>query len=589
MTFHDISVVFDEIAQTSSRLEITRLLAGLFKKASPTEARIICYLSLGLLRPPYETTQFGIASKTMTKIVAELLDTSAEDIKEQLRDIGDLGLIAGNAEWHKTGHKNLTVEEVYEQLSKLEATSGTGSQEEKSNLLLKLLKAVDPRSAQVIIRVVLGTLRLGFSDMTLIDALSWALAGDKSLRATIEHAYNICADIGRIAYVALSDGIDALENLNIVVGIPIRPAAAERLPTPEDIIEKIGPCVAQPKLDGFRLQIHFKYDARTKKHQLWFFSRNLLDMSHMFPDLVQAFENYPFGEIPHSLIVEGEAIVFDAKKNKFLPFQETVKRKRKHDIEETMSNLPLYFFLFDLLYYNNTSYLDKPHKVRRQKLEQLFHTKDKHIAIIPERFMETAQDLEDYFLEEIGEGLEGLVVKRPDASYQPGKRNFNWIKLKKHEKSEIEDTIDTVILGYYYGRGKRSKFGIGAFLVGVYDKKHDQFETIAKVGTGLSDEAWIELKKKCDAKAIPEKPNNVECSKELYPNVWVAPEIVCEVRADEITRSPLHTAGKTTHAQGLALRFPRFIQYRADKSAQEVTTVEEIKKMEQHQRREEKA
>jgi len=166
-----------------------------------------------------------------------------------------------------------------------------------------------------------------------------------------------------------------------------------------------------------------------------------------------------------------------------------------------------------------------------------------------------------------------------NSIYQPGKRNFNWIKLKRQETGHIEDTIDCVILGYYSGHGKRASFGIGALLVGVYNKNKDCFQTIAKIGTGLSDKEWREQRKICDEISVKVKPKNIECAKGLVPDVWVSPEIVCLIRADEITLSPLHSAGATKKDHGFALRFPRIMGYRPDKSPKEVTTIKEINRL----------
>jgi DNA ligase-1 len=421
------------------------------------------------------------------------------------------------------------------------------------------------------VRIILGKLRLGFSDMTIVDALSWMISGNKTLRGIIEDAYNICADIGLIAHTLKEKGIDALKDMHAQVGIPIRPAAAERLPTAADIVEKIGPCVAQPKLDGFRLQIHI--DKRKEKPVIKFFSRHLQDMSAMFPDLTKAVSELPV----QTCICEGEAIVFNADTGSFLPFQETVKRKRKHGIEQAMSDLPLQIFLFDLLYLNGSDLLDEPHEKRRDTLIDIVKKiKSEVVRVDAEVPIHTAGQLEAYFNEAISAGLEGLVVKRPQAPYQPGKRGFNWIKLKRIEGGQLEDTVDAVILGYYAGEGKRVHFGIGAFLVGVYNKKEDRFETIAKVGTGLKDEDWKELRKKCDAIAVSAQPKNVVCASELHPDVWVNPELVCAIFADEITLSPLHSAAKTEKQLGYALRFPRFMGYRSDKGPEEATTIDEI-------------
>jgi DNA ligase-1 len=570
--FAVVSHHFEQINQVSSRLAITQHLADLLKQASPGEAEIICNLSLGQLHAPYLGTQFNVAEKTLIRVVAHLLDISQESTQAKANVAGDLGLLIEEGIWQVK--EPLSIKDVYKALCELEAIEGTGSQEEKSSKLTHLLKSLDPVSAKYVARIVLGKLRLGFSDMTIVDALSWMETGNKSLRDAIEDAYNICADIGLIAKTIKAEGIEAIKKMHAQVGIPIRPAAAERLPTAKAIYEKLGDCVAQPKLDGFRLQIHL--DKTGKTAVIKFFSRNLQDMSQMFPDLVDEIAKLDV----QTMICEGEAITFDQNTGSFLPFQETVKRKRKHGIEEAAQEYPLQVLLFDILYLNGKDLLNESHEARRTKLKSVIKngTTDM-VRLTDEKLIKNAKDLEEYFDENITSGLEGLVVKRPDALYQPGKRNFNWIKLKRQEEGHLEDTLDTVILGYYFGEGKRAHFGIGAFLVGVYNKAYDAFQTVAKIGTGLKDPDWKELKKKCDELKIKEKPRNVECDKNLYPDVWCSPEIVCMVRADEITLSPVHAAGKTDTNLGFALRFPRFMGYRPDKSAKETTTVTELKRL----------
>lgn len=571
MKFSTVSECFSQIEQVSGRLEITRLLAQLLKQANANEASIICNLSLGQLHPPYIGTKFNFAEKNIAKVLEQMLDISELELVTRMKKLGDLSLVIDENAWQAT--EDLTVYQVYKTLCELEQTTGTGSQEEKQTALSGLLQKLDTASARVVVKILIGKLRLGFSDMTLVDALSWMITGDKSLRAPIENAYNVCADIGLIAQELKENGIKKVESMQPQVGIPIIPSAAERLPTAKAIIEKLGPCVAQPKLDGFRLQIHV--DNSGKQQKIHFFSRNLQDMSAMFPDLHQAFSKFT-GD---SLICEGEAIVYDPHTGIFSKFQETVKRKRKHGIEEAMKEFPLQVFIFDIMYLNGKDLMGLGHEQRRAYVEKVFKDASDLIHPIEEKKVNTTQQLEDYFNHNIAAGLEGLVVKRPDAIYQPGKRNFNWIKLKRTEEGHIEDTLDCVILGYYAGEGKRAQFGVGAFLVGVFNKKEDRFETIAKIGTGLTDEDWVELKLKCDAIKVKEQPHNVVCAKELYPDVWVNPEIVCSVFADEITVSPLHAAGKTETQLGFALRFPRFLGYRTDKSATEATTVYEIKRM----------
>jgi DNA ligase 1 len=580
MKFIEVAQSFNEIEPIAARLEITRLLAVLFKKASPHEAEIIASLSLGQLHPPHIGTQFNIAEKNLLKAVAEFLHIPEETIKKEMKQVGDIGLVLSNHTWQHDA--DLSVEAVYQALCTLEEISGTGSQEEKTNVLINLLQHLDPLSAKFVARMIIGKLRLGFSDMTIIDALSWMERGDKSLRTQLEDAYNVCADIGLIAQTVKKGGANAIAHMNIKLGIPIIPAAAERLPTAQAIFEKLGPCIAEPKLDGFRLQIHFNLSAEALAKEdksdgaIHFFSRNLQDMSAMFPDLTKEILKLNV----ENIICEGEAIGYDPDTGNFLPFQETVKRKRKHGVEEAAEEFPLQLFLFDVLYLNNKSYLDVPYNQRHDTLTKIVsNISSQHLFVIEHKQIHSAQELENYFYSEIAHGLEGLVVKRPDAIYQPGKRNFNWIKLKRQEEGHLEDTIDCVVLGYYAGKGKRSHFGIGAFLVGVYNKTADMFQTVAKIGTGMTDDEWRDVKKKCDALAVADKPKNIECAKELTPDVWVTPQIVCRVRADEITLSPLHTAGKTEKQLGYALRFPRFMDYRTDKSAEEASTDYEIKRL----------
>jgi DNA ligase 1 len=574
---------FDEIDRHTSRTAITTLLADLFAQADPEEVKIISYLSLSLLRAPYEGTFFNLADKSVIKVLAHLLGISQQEVETKEHQLGDLGLVAATGAWHDG---DLSLVQVYADLVAIEKTSGIGSQEKKADLLLQLFNAVDPRSACYLVRIVLGTLRLGFSDMTIIDALSWMVVGNKKLRGIIEHAYNIVADIGLIGFVLKKEGIAGLEHIKIQPGIPIRPAAAERLPNALAIFDKLGPCIAQPKLDGFRLQVHVKCDEhQDQEHKqtcmTWFFSRNLHNMSNMFPELKAALAQVPVA----TLIVEGEAIGYNEETGEFVTFQETVKRKRKHAIEETARELPLKLFLFDILYSNGESLLKEPYYERRKRLIALFPPDHHHTAIsaVDEKVITQVEELENYYQKNITAGLEGIVVKRTDAPYQPGKRNFNWIKLKRHAEGELEDTIDAVILGYYFGSGKRAAFGIGAFLVGVYDTSADRLVTVAKVGTGLTDAGWKDLKQRCDALKLPEAPSNVLCPPELRPDVWIAPTIVCALRADEITQSPLHSAGKTDKELGFALRFPRFIDYRPDKSPEQATTVDELRALYAHQ------
>lgn len=602
MKFSVVTESLAKLESISSRLKITEELAELFKKASPAESEVLSYLLLGDLHPAYRGTVFGLAEKNMTSMLGEAFGDGGEDEHQasfigggrrantggrafaaRVKRLGDLGeaveetlLVVRGA--GRDGADPLMMK-VYEALVEIEQVAGEGSQERKGALLVALLNEVDASSARYVVRIILGKLRLGFSDMTLLDALSWMKAGDKSYRDDLEAAYNVSADIGLLAKTLKDGGITAVREMHARPGVPVRPAAAERLESAEAIIEKLGKCAAQPKLDGLRLQVHsFTEDG---SQVIKFFSRNLQDVTHMFPDLEKAVKKLTSSRF----IIEGEAIAFDAKTGRFLPFQETAKRRRKTEVVAAAESRPMRLYLFDCLFENRSLVLDEPHTARRERLQAIVGaaTAKSTVQVIDEQIFDDLTELEAYFQEQIDCGLEGIIAKRLDAPYKAGKRNFNWIKLKRLETGSLEDTVDCVVLGYYRGRGKRAEFGIGALLVGVFNDKKDRFESVAKIGTGLSDTEWRAYKKMCDSLAVHEQPHNVDVAKGLIPDIWVTPKEVIIIRADEISRSPLHSAGATAAKGGLALRFPRVMGRREDKSARDATTVEELEHLRQLQ------
>jgi DNA ligase-1 len=569
MNFSRVAQLFEKMETISSRLDKTQLLANILRDMSPEQAQMVTYLSMGDLYSSYQNIQFNIADKGLIEIIASLIGKTSQEVEAQYKIAGDLGDVV-QADWQGEDC-GLSITQVYDHLITTAQLSGNGSTELKLQNLVALLKQLDGLSVKYVIRIITKSLRLGFSDMTLIDAFSWMEVGNKSLQDPIEYAYNVCADLGLVIYTLKTQGIVGVRAMTPQVGIPIRPAAAERLATPQEVIDKLGTCVAQPKLDGFRLQIHL--DKRGDEPIVKFYSRNLIDMSAMFPDIVQDVIKLPV----QSLICEGEAIGYQVETETFLQFQETVKRKRKHNIEQASQDIPLRVYLFDLLYLNGQSMLESTHQQRRIAMGEIVErVENSDVFLIDEKVVSTGKELDDYFLQTIGAGLEGLVIKKQDAVYQPGKRNFNWIKLKRRTGQKLGDTIDVVVLGYYVGQGRRASLGIGAFLVGVYNKEIDAFESVAKVGTGMTDLEFIDLKIRCDNVAIACKMDNVIVAKSLYPDVWTSAEIVCEIRADDITKSPLHAAGKNGDCLGFALRFPRFVRYRTDKFAQDTTSSVEL-------------
>lgn len=582
MTFTELSVYLDRLEKTTSRNEITQILSELFKESEPSEIDKICYLVLGKLAPSYRGIEFNLAERMMIRVVAQTYGASPGDVTLLYKKKGDLGdvvfALAKNNKSQIANHK-LSVSEVYERLMEVAIESGSGSQERKIVGMAKLLGELDTLSAKFVVRIPVGKLRLGFSDATILDALSMTEKGDKSERKRIENAFNVVADIGKIAQDVKRGGIKSLADLKVEPGIPIRPALAERLQDVDKVIEKVGPQVGvEPKLDGFRVGIHVWSDKGGKQVSL--FSRNLENTTLMFPEIVEAAKKLPV----KSVILDGEAIGYNPETRKFAPFQETVQRKRKHGIPEAAKKLPLRAFIFDILYLNGKDLLDRPFIERRKVLEQTLKGVKDGIYLDQHLVTGDIQVIARELKKNLEAGLEGIVVKKLNAPYQAGNRGFHWIKLKANtaalaglrgdggqNKSVLPDTIDCVVMAAYRGKGKRATFGVGGLLLGVRGRG-DKYYTISRLGTGLSDEQFREANKKAVELVSKEKPKEYEVGKDEKPDFWVKPGIVLEILADEITVSPRHTAF-------YSLRFPRLVRFRDDKSPEDATAVVEIEKM----------
>ena len=569
MKYSKLSTYFEKLEQVSSRLTLIEILSELFKETPEDEIEKIVYLLQGRLSPFFVQVEIGMAEKTVAQAIANAYGLSREEVLKNYQNLGDMGTVVFQlSSKFKIQNSKLTVSEVFDVLNQIAKTSGEGTVEKRQKLLSDLLQKLDPVSAKHLVRIPLGNTRLGIGDQTVLDALATAKLGDKSKRKVLEQAYNRTSDLGLIAKTLWKEDLLGVEKLEVRVGAPIRSELCERLPTPEKVIEKMTEVDVQYKYDGFRVQIH------KNKDEIRMFSRNLEEMTHMFPELTKAAREQIKAD---SVILDSEALAYNPQSEEFLPFQETTKRRRKHGIEEMAGKLPLKAFVFDILYKNGKQLLDEPLKKRMEILKETLPEDDVLIRT-KNQTVTDAKTLGILLEDAISKGLEGLVVKRLESPYEAGGRNFNWVKLKRHSSGELSDTIDCVILGYITGKGKRAEFGAGALLVGLYDGKKDEFVTVSKIGTGLTDEEWREVHKRADRIKLDHKPARV--NSQIIPSVWIKPEIVIEVLADEITRSPIHTAGKTEQEPGYALRFPRLVSFRGlDKKAEDATSVKELIEM----------
>jgi DNA ligase-1 len=570
MKFAELCEYFAKLESTTKRLEMFDILSSAFAKADSSEIKKIVYFMQEILLPPFYGVELGVADKMAERAIALAFYSSDNTVDQLYKSIGDLGEVAFRLD--KNQGNNNDVSYVYDTLLRISKLSGPGSNELKVNQIANLLRQSSPLEAKYIVRFLQGRLRLGVGEATIMEALSVAKTSGREVKPLIERAYNLLSDLGLVAEIFYTRGIEGLKSVNIQPMNPIRPALAERLPTAEEIIARLGKCAIDQKFDGFRSQVH------KQGNQVKIFSRNLEDITHFMPDIVREVEKLPY----EKLIFDSEALAYDENTNTLYPFQITIQRKRKHNVEEVATQLPLRLFVFDLLMVNDEILIDKPYEERRKRLEQIF-PEEGRIARSKIIITDNAKELEKFFDETITNGLEGVVAKNLKAPYSAGARNFNWIKLKRSYKSELEDTIDVVILGYFYGKGARADLGIGALLVGVYNDEKDVFETIAKVGSGFTEDEFRQLKKMLDDIKVEQKPARVESL--MVPDVWVYPKYVISVKADEITKSPVHTCGQS-EGVGYALRFPRAVSFiRTDKKPEDANTTKEIIEMYSHQKK----
>ena len=572
MLFKEFAHYLAEMESVSSRLAITETLSKLFAAATPDEMQIIPYLLQGRVVPAYEGTEFGVAEKSVIKAAALALQMDPKEVTRAVLHHGDLGTTIESLRESFTSfeQKDLTVTEVALEFKRLAAQSGDGSQDTKARILSGLFSQADPRSCRYIARIPLGQMRLGASDITMLDALSWMLTGNKSARPVIEKAYQVRPDLGYIGKLIKDAGLAGIATVKPVVGTPILMMRAERLSSGVEILEKLGPCIVEPKYDGFRLQVHIHKEpaigTQKPKTTVAIFTRGMENATHMYPDIVAAIASDIHCK---SCILEGEALGYDVAHDRFLPFQETIQRKRKHDVTEAALRIPLRLMIFDVLYLDGSVLMDSPLTERKAIIHSLVSDTSTVLHISPHEVLHEADAIEALFDTYITDGLEGIMAKKLDSVYKPGAREYSWVKLKKSYSSTVNDTLDCVVMGYDLGKGKRAAFGIGAALLGVYDAASETYKTISKMGTGLTDDEWKALKAQGDPHRVDAKPEAYDVKKENQPDVWIEPHIVLEIRSDELTHSKMHTSG-------WGMRFPRLERFRDDKKPSDATTLAEL-------------
>ena len=571
MEFSIIAKTLENMEGTTKRLELTDFLVGLFKETPQDLLPKIVYLIQSKIRPDFEGIELGMAEKLAIRSLSKSSGTPVKKIQEIYQDDGDLGHSAEKILQLKKQttfvNEPITLERVYDTFFKIAKTEGKGSQDMKIKYISSLLNDAMPIDGKFILKILLGTLRLGVADNTIIDALTIAFTGSKEKRHQVEDAYNVSSDLGKVAQVISEEGINGVEKFQISIFNPVRPMLADRVKSESEALEKMGKkFAAEYKLDGERVQVHLK------NKQVILFSRRLENITKFYPDIV---ENISKSLKTREAILEAEAVAVNENTGEFLPFQELMHRRRKYNLERAVSEIPITLNFFDVLYFDGKNCLGLSYEERRKNLEEIV-IEDKFAKLVPMVTVTADSEIEDFLENSINSGCEGLMLKSLEGQYRAGMRGSNWLKLKREYRNELGDSLDLVVIGAFFGKGRRTG-RYGTLLVATYNDENDTFSSICKVGTGFTDENLDQLYQILSNKVTLKK--NQKINSEMESDVWFDPELVIEVVASEITLSPIHKTATNIirKGSGLALRFPKFTgKIRLEKSAEDASTDREI-------------
>ncbi|MDD3933379.1 MAG: ATP-dependent DNA ligase [Methanoculleus sp.] len=580
MKFATLTSCFERLEATSSRNDMTALLARLLAGSAPDEIGIVCYFVLGEIGPGYSGVNLGIGDRTAAAAIALATGTDPAYVEAAARELGDYGDAAARL----TGRPveglagPLTVAAVHHGFMEIARASGPGSADRKTRFLAAMLAAATPLERRYLIRLVTGEMRLGAGDMTLLDALAEAFLGSKAQRPHLEHAYNLSSDIGHVARTLLEEGLSGVSAITVTLHRPIRPMLTQRVARLSEIPERIGsPVIAvEEKYDGERVQAHKDGDDVT------LFSRRLTDVTHQYPDIVRHVRRCVTAD---TAILDGEAVAFDHETGTYRPFQTLMRRRRKHRVREVAGVIPAIYRVFDLLYVNGESYLRRSYPDRRARLEEVLG-RDEEISPAGRIVTGDLDGITEFYLSCIERGLEGVVCKScaEDSFYRAGAREWQWIKWKSDYAPGLSDTLDLVVIGANAGRGKRAGT-YGSVLCAAYNHEEDIFQTVCGMGTGFTDADLADLPRRLAGVRVDRRPARVMVNPQAAPDFWFAPAKVVEVLGLEITESPVHTCNwDPERRRGLALRFPRFVRWRDEKSPEVATTAAEVAAMFRRQR-----
>jgi DNA ligase-1 len=585
MKYLELAQVYEQLEATSKRLEKTQIICSFIHKIEAASLQQVILLLQGKVFPSWDERKIGVASRFVIKAIKTISGLSEEHVEHEWKKTGDLGktaeLLTQNKRQQTLFSQELTVKKVFDSLQKLATLEGHGTVGLKMKLISELLASASPLEARYIVRTLLEDLRIGVGDGSLRDAIVWSFFGEQlkitynkeknELEITesereeysryvdiLQEAFDLVNDFGIVALIAKKEGLKGLQNVAIIVGNPIKVMLGPKEKDAKSALERVGsPCQAEYKYDGFRLQIH------KDKNTISLFTRNLENITLQFPDVVSYIKSHVQAD---SFILDSEAVGYSSKTGKYTPFQEISQRiKRKYDIDQLKKELPVELNVFDCMYHNGKSMIKEPFTKRRALIEKIIKQEPKKIMLSKAIRVSTEQEVSKFFEQSLDAGFEGLMLKKLDAPYKPGKRVGYMVKMK-----ETEEPLDLVIIAAEWGEGKRANW-LSSFTLACVDKDGNFLE-IGKVGTGIKEKSE-------DGVTFEQL---TELLKPLIQGkgktVTVKPEIVVEVTYEEIQKSP-------TYGSGYALRFPRITRLRhMEKSAHDASSLEYVEELYKQQK-----
>jgi DNA ligase 1 len=552
MKYQDLVRVYEKLESTTKRLEKTDIIAEFLKKTSDEDLGSVIYLMLGRVFPQWDERKIGFSSRLLIKSIDAATGSGVKKIEDDMNNLGDLGDVSEKLIKTKSQRtlfsECLSVEKVINNLRKLAELEGAGTVNRKVGLVAELLSNASPEESRFICRTVLEVLRIGIAEGIIRDAI--AKTFERGVKE-VEEAFDLLVDYGEVAKLAKAD---KLKGVKIKPGRPLKLMLAVLVKGVEDGFERVGmPAALEFKYDGFRMQVHF--DGK----ELRLYTRSMEDVTKQFPDIVENVRKNVKGD---NFILDCEAVGYSSKDGKYLPFQKISQRiRRKYETEDMAKKFPVELNVFDLIYYEGKKLTDKRFDERRKLLEKIVDEKSRRVVLSKLLVTDNVKKVEKFFQDSLKAGHEGLMFKSLDAKYKPGRYVGYMAKLK-----DVMDALDLVIIKAERGEGKRASW-LTSYTVAC--DNDGEFLEVGKVSTGLKEVAEDD-----DVESfhyMTEELKKLKLS-EKGKEISVKPKVVVEVSYEEIQQSP-------TYNSGYALRFPRIQRVRNDKSINEISTIDIIKKL----------